>query len=107
MQITKSINGVPVRLTDERWAHITRGHPEMLNQAEEVLRTLNEPDKIQLGDTRELLALRRYDKTPVTTNKILVVAYRETSPEDGFIITAYFTSRPSTTRETLWIRSKP
>ena len=107
MQTARSLNGVSIRLTDERWEHITRGHPEMRNQTEKVLQTLNKPDRIQLGDTGELLALRRYDKTPVTTDKYLVVAYREVSLEDGFIITAYFTRRPSAARENLWTRSQP
>lgn len=104
MQIIKSHSGIPIRLENERWQHIIRGHPEMIDQAEKVLQTLSKPDRIQKGDSGELLALRRYEKTPVTTDKLLVVAYRETSPDDGFIITAYFSSRLSTRRETLWTR---
>jgi hypothetical protein len=104
MRTAQSHNSVPIRLTDERWQHIIRGHPEMTEQIDEVLQTLSEPDKIQLGDTNELLAIRRYEKTPVTTNKFLVVAYRETTLEDGFVLTAYFTRRPSTSRKTLWTR---
>lgn len=104
MQTTNSHNNVPIRLTDERWQHIARGHPEMIDQADKVLQTVSKPDKIQLGDSNEPLAIRQYTKTPVTTDKLLVVAYRETSSADGFIITAYFTSRPSTRREILWMR---
>jgi hypothetical protein len=29
MILAKSKNGVPIRLTDERWAHILIGHPEL------------------------------------------------------------------------------
>ncbi len=104
MQTAQSHNGVPIRLTPERWQHITRSHPEMLDQNHKVLQTLSKPDKIQAGDSDEILALRCYDKTPVTTNKFLIVAYRETSPIDGFVITAYFARRPSTRRNTLWTR---
>ncbi|MEO1396850.1 MAG: hypothetical protein AAFV90_28560, partial [Cyanobacteria bacterium J06634_5] len=77
-------------------------HIEMTDQDDKVLQTLSKPDRIQAGDSGERLAIRHYDKTPVTTDKFLVVAYRETSPNDGFVITAYFTRRFSNRRETLW-----
>lgn len=95
-------NGIAIRLPPNQWQHITQGHPEMTDQDDKVLQTLNKPDRIQAGDSGERLAIRRYDKTPVTTDKFLVVAYRETSPDDGFVITAYFTRRFSNRRETLW-----
>jgi len=60
MLIVRSRNGVPVRLTEERWQHIVRRHLEMDNQRELVLETLAEPDMIQLGDSGELLAIRFY-----------------------------------------------
>ncbi|MGB7084781.1 MAG: hypothetical protein WBD47_04455 [Phormidesmis sp.] len=104
MQTAQSHNGISIRLTPERWQHIIHNHPEMLDQDDKVLQTLNNPDRIQAGDSGEILALRCYDKTPVTTDKFLVVAYRETSPSDGFVITAYFARRPSTRRKPLWMR---
>ena len=58
---------------------------------------------IQKGDFGELLAIRFYPETPLTS-KFLVVAYQEVSAEDGFILTAYLTSRPSLRREILWKR---
>ena len=102
MQQAQAYNGIPIRLPPERWQHITQGHPEMADQEDKVLKTLSKPDRIQAGDSGETLAIRRYDKTPVTADKFLVVAYRETSPDDGFVITAYFTSQFSTRRITLW-----
>jgi len=87
MLIVHSRNGVPVRLTEERWQHIVRRHPEMDNQRERVLETLAEPDMIQQGDFGEVLAVRFYLETPLT-RKFLVVAYREVSHKDGFILTA-------------------
>jgi hypothetical protein len=98
-----SRGGVPIRLTDERWSHITRRHPEMNNQRERVLETLQEPDMIQQGDFGELLAVRHYLQTPLTS-KFMVVAYREVSLDDGFVLTAYLTSRPSARRVTIWKR---
>ena len=103
MLIVHSHNGVPVRLTEERWQHIVHRHPEMDDQRDRILETLTEPDTIQQGDFDELLAIRFYPKTPLT-RKFLVVAYREISAEDGFILTAYLASRPSTRRITIWKR---
>jgi len=103
MLIVHSRNGIPVRLTEERWQHIVRRHPEMDSQRERVLETLAEPDMIQQGDFGEVLAVRFYSETPLT-RKFLVVAYREISSEDRFILTAYLTSRPSARRVTIWKR---
>jgi hypothetical protein len=103
MLIVRSHNGVPVRLTEERWQHVVRSHPEMDDQHERVLETLAEPNMIQLGDSGELLAIRFYPETPLTS-KFLVVAYREVSPNDGFILTAYLASRPSARRVVVWKR---
>jgi hypothetical protein len=58
---------------------------------------------IQQDDFDELLAVRFYPETPLT-RKFLVVAYRELGPEDGFILTAYLTRRPSARRVTIWKR---
>ena len=63
-------------------------------QRERVLETLGKPDIIQRGDFGELLALRFFKQTPLTS-KFLVVVYKEVSADDGFILTAYFTSRPA------------
>jgi hypothetical protein len=99
--IVAAQSGVPIRLSDERWQHISRGHPELGDQRSRVLETIAEPDLIQEGDAGERLAVRFYERTPLTS-KYLVVAYREASGSDGFIVTAYFTRRPSSRRKTLW-----
>jgi WD40 repeat protein len=56
MLIVTSQAGVPIRLTDERWQHIIRHHPEMESQCNRVLETLTEPEMIQQGDFEESLA---------------------------------------------------
>ena len=75
----------------------------MADQRERVLEAVAEPDSIQQGDLGELLATHFYPDTPLTS-KFLVVAYREVSAADGFVLTAYLTSRPSVRRATLWKR---
>lgn len=75
----------------------------MADQWQPVVETVAEPDIIQHGDTGELLAIRYYPQTPLTS-KFLVVVYREVSPTDGFVLTAYLTSRPATGRMIVWKR---
>lgn len=70
---------------------------------QEVLDTVANPDMVQTGDYGELLAVRLWPHTPLTT-KHLVVPYREATADDGFIVTAYLTRRPSPRRDTLWKR---
>ena len=101
MLIVNSHNAIPIRLSDERWQHIVRRHPELASQRERVLETVAEPETIQEGDFGELLAIRFYPQTPLT-NKFLVVAYREASSSDGCVVTAYFARLRSERRKTLW-----
>jgi hypothetical protein len=75
----------------------------MSTQREQVLETVQSPDYIQEGDLGELLAVRHYPQTPLTS-KFLVVAYRELSGNDGFVMTAYLTSQPSARRRITWKR---
>jgi len=103
MLVVPSHNGVPVRLTEERWRHIVQRHVEMVDLRREVLETVAGPDVIQQGDFGELLAVRFYPQTPLG-GKYLVVAYREITLDEGFVLTAYLTNAPSRRRTTLWKR---
>jgi hypothetical protein len=78
-------------------------HPEMQGERDRVLETVSDPDLVQEGDSGECLAIRFYHRTPLT-QKFLVVVYRETSADDGFILTAYFARRPASRRAILWKR---
>ena len=72
MLIVRSQNGVPIRLTSERWVHIARRHPEMAKQRESVLETLTDPEMIQQGDYGALLAIRFYSETPLGMFQIML-----------------------------------
>ena len=89
MDIALSKNNVPIRLTDERWLHIITGHPEMAVYYDDILATIEEPDTIYAGSRDDLIAVSRQ---LVGTNKRIVVAYKEIN-DDGFIITAYVSSK--------------
>ncbi|MCW7079506.1 MAG: PBECR2 nuclease fold domain-containing protein [Candidatus Methanospirare jalkutatii] len=88
MDIVKSKNGVPIRLTEERWVHITEEHSEMAGYYFEVLETVKEPEAIYEGKMGEYIAVREIEK-----GKYIVVVYRELSKGDGFVITAFLTRR--------------
>ena len=82
-----SKNGVVIRLTDERWAHITEEHSELAGLRSEVLETVLLPERILVGGEGELIAIRKMGH-----DKHLIVVYREQG-DDGFIITAFLTSQ--------------
>ena len=103
MGITHSRNGVPVRLTEERWLHIISRHPEMTNCRAMLLETVAEPDYVQQGDFGELLAVRAYEEE-LEPGRVVVVAYREVAPDDGFVLTAYVADRSSSRRKIIWKR---
>ncbi len=103
MKIVQSVTGVPIRLTPERTEHIERRHPEMTGEGERILETLSSPDYVQEGDAGTLIAVRHYPKTPLT-EKYCCVIYRELNEEDGFILTAFFASRPAEWRIVVWKR---
>ena len=84
--VAVSKNGVPVRLTEERWFHIVDNHDELAGMSDEVLLAVEDPDFIVKGWSDELLALRKIN------DKFLVVIYREFE-NDGFIITAFITKK--------------
>lgn len=103
MSVVAARSGAPIRLPDERWRHIVAGHPEFAEERDRLAETLADSDLIQDGDSGELLAVRFYERTPLT-RKHLVVAYRELDRADGFVLTAYFTRRPTARRMILWKR---
>ena len=67
-----SKHGVPIRLTDERWSHITEEHCELAGLRSEVLDAVVQPERIVLGGDGEHLAIREVEE-----GKHLVVIYRE------------------------------
>ncbi len=82
-----SKNNIPIRLTDERWTHIVEEHCELAGMRLDVVETVSCPSRILAGGADELLAVRE-----VSPGTNLVVVYREFE-EDGFIITAFITSK--------------
>jgi hypothetical protein len=82
-----SKSGVPIRLTDERWLHITEEHTELAGYRLEILEAIAAPERILAGADGEHLAVPH-----ASGWKVLVAVYRELE-EDGFVITAFATRR--------------
>ena len=87
-EVVHSVNGVPIRLSSERWTHIVEHHDDLAGHYHAVLETVRSPDAVHEGGGGELLAV-----SSRFTPYWLVVAYREISSGDGFVITAFFTRR--------------
>jgi hypothetical protein len=85
---TYSKNGVPIRLPQERWFHITEEHSELAGYFYDVLLTISDPDEVLQGYKDELLGIKK-----ITSDKYLVVIYKEIDRTDGFVITAFLTKR--------------
>lgn len=82
----RSKNNARVRLTEERWRHITGSHDDLAGYASEVLKCIEEPDYLVKGIAEESIACKKYG------DKYLVSIYKEDN-RDGFVITAYFTKK--------------
>ena len=94
--IADSVNGVPIRLTDERWEHILDSHPELASLRETLLDAVENPDYI--------LASRRGALSAVVVlgrKAFLHVFYVEKSRRDGFILSAYLEEKMDKTK-ILW-----
>lgn len=98
IETATSRNGVSIRLTDERWSHVTEQHCELAGMRGDVLEAVSQPARVLAGGEGELLAVRE-----VGQGKHLVVVYRE-AEGDGFIITAFLTRRVGSLakRRQLW-----
>ena len=96
MDIAYSINNVPVRLTEERWEHITSNKPYMEGYYDKVLESVENPTLILRGYAGTLVAVLTVGK-----QRYLHVIYREVSRDDGFIITA-FVGRKYNRRLVIW-----
>jgi hypothetical protein len=84
LEVVTSINGVPIRLTDERWEHIVDEHPNLSTYYDEILAAVESPEYILRGHGKG----RRIAVVSVG-RRFLHVPYRELGRTDGFIVTAY------------------
>ena len=98
MDYALSIDGIPIRLTTERWFHIVENHDDLASYYDDILETVENPDIVLRGYRGSLIAARSYGR-----KRYLMVIYRQVSTDDGFIITAYFASKIDR-RKAIWKR---
>jgi hypothetical protein len=96
VEIVYSVNGVPIRLTEERWEHIVNNKPYMESYYERMLDAIEKPIFVLRGYAGSLVAILN-----VGRQQYLHVVYKEVSQDDGFIITA-FIARKYNRRMVVW-----
>lgn len=100
MESAYSVNGVPIRLTEERWAHVIENKPYMRAYYEKVLFAVENPTWVLRGHTGAMIAV-----LSIGRRQFLNVVYREVNRQDGFIITA-FVSRTINRGNTIWPKER-
>lgn len=100
MKVLQDYEGKPVRLTDERLAHI-KEHPEMLDMEMAVEETLEAPQLVirSVADESAHLNYRYYYGTMVGDKWLCVVV--KYGIDDAFVLTAYLTDKPKRGKQ-LW-----
>lgn len=88
MEIAYSINGVPIRLTDERWEHIVSNKPYMHAFDDAIIQAIEQPTVLLRGYAGSLIAVLN-----LARDRFLHVVYREVSADEGFVITAYVSTK--------------
>lgn len=92
MAILVDCEGLSIRLTKERWDHISE-HPEMKGMEGAVEETLRFPEIVveSLSDFSAKLYYHFYQRTIVGGKYLCVVV--KCTESDAFVITAYLTDR--------------
>jgi hypothetical protein len=68
--------------------HIVENHDDLAGHYDDCLDTIEEPDFVLRGYGGSLIAVRGAGR-----RRYLAVVYKELGDDDGFVITAYFTSK--------------
>ena len=92
MVMLTDYEGRTIRLTDERWEHITE-HPEMAGMRQALEETIRTPEFVvqSPGDENARLYYRFYDRTLVGGKHLCAVVM--VLDKDAFVVTAYLTDR--------------
>jgi len=89
----KSKSGALIRLTQKQWEHIVTARPKLESFRQEILEAVGQPDEVYEPPPRlkpQLHAVKQFERLlDVGLSPNLVVVYRETTPQEGFIITAF------------------
>ena len=103
MRLLRDYRGRPIRLTDERLAHVL-SHPEMMEMDKAIDETIANPEQIVESKTDNTVKLyyRSYSETKLGRKLLCVVVKESGNP---FIVTAYLTDKIKGGR-ILWEKDK-
>ena len=92
MKVVHDFQGLAIRLTDERRAHILE-HPEMVPMEAAIEEALLKPERVvqSFSDPQAHLYYRFHFRTVVGRKFLCVVV--KALEEDAFVMTAYLTDR--------------
>jgi len=76
--------------------HVIEARDELAGRLPDVLAAVESPDWVTKGYNGALVAWKTFGK-----KNWLGVVYRETGRSDGFVVTAFFTSKPKR-RQRVW-----
>lgn len=80
-----------IRLTEERWNHIVKRHPEMVNYEPLISKTINNPDEVYIDDSKSYILIKRWSRDEFITDWL--IAYITIKSEtDGFVKSLHGTS---------------
>jgi hypothetical protein len=104
MAAVRDFDGREIRLTEERWRHISE-HPEMTLMRQAVEETLLGPEIVvqSLSDPEVRLYYRFFDESAVGPKYMCAVV--KVVANDAFLITAYLTDRTKG-GQVLWPRKR-
>ena len=89
----RSVRGVRIRLTHKQWNHIITARPKLKGFQRQIPQTVEEPDEVYAPPPHlkpQLHAIKRFEElAKAGLAEFLVVVYRELTPMEGFIITAF------------------
>jgi Domain of unknown function (DUF4258) len=102
MRLYVDYQGIRVRLTEERLAHILE-HPEMKDVEPQIEQTLARPERVieSLSDPQARLYYRLYLGKSIGNKHLCVVV--KVLEADAFVVTAYLTDKVKKGRQ-LWPR---
>lgn len=75
-----------IRLSNERWIHITESHPEMGDYKNELIDTIQNPDEIFFSDFTDQYIFVKNFKEFITDNLFI---YLKIQQQDTYVITAF------------------
>jgi hypothetical protein len=92
MRVLRDFQGLAIRLTEERLAHVLE-HPEMAGMEAAIEETLRHPQQVvqSFSDPQAQLYYRLYLGTRVGEKYLCVVV--KLRGDDAFVVTAYLTDK--------------